>query len=291
MLPKFKSTLETDLLAQAWTAGRDVIVNDDSNTISVYNVRNIGGKDDAEIPLRHRGIVIVPHSFSRVTSAIAPPPLKPGVDHINRDGFSSDEIQLMVSYITNIIQIDFYLDREVIITLSSEAALLTAVQIIGGMTFVGLGCRFRLRAAGAVKKEHVKGGKDPVDKSTNLQSGSQIFNRAGEYSTLGTFLCRDPRSPTSSIEVDRCTVSAHSFLRKRSIGKEMGIITIVSVLMVIVLSFVGAQAEWLPESIVRGILALRSSLLVYDAIWKYGGRRLGWHKMVVVHYCLINCTG
>jgi hypothetical protein len=32
---------------------------------------------------------------------------------------------------------------------------------------------------------------------------------------------------------------------------------------------------------------LRSSLFVYDATWKYGGERLGWHRMVLAHIALM----
>jgi hypothetical protein len=60
---------------------------------------------------------------------------------------------------------------------------------------------------------------DELERSiTPLSAGSKVWNLAGKYSTMGTFLHPDPSTSSSSLSVKYCSVSAHSFIRKIELG-------------------------------------------------------------------------
>jgi len=120
----------------------------------------------------------------------------------------------MRGYFPGVRAIDYYIEGQVVVGLS-QAFYGSDVEKVGYPFFKGWGYICVLVVIDDPTGDNTRGLDDLERSITPLSAGSKVWNRAGEYSTMGTFLHPDP-STLSSLSVKYCSVSAHSFSREGS---------------------------------------------------------------------------
>src|SRR6202022_3709254 len=132
MSSSVKTRIKSDIVNEPWTTGREVVINEESNTISLFDVDDTVShrSRQREVPLRYHGVPIIPHEYSYITSTETPGPFISESKTISLDGLASDQLSQLQMYIPGIIPIHFFLDRQVIITLSSTKSFELAIENI-----------------------------------------------------------------------------------------------------------------------------------------------------------------
>ena len=269
------------LSSATWTIGRDVVVNVELNTISVFDLEKQIVED---IPLSILGIPIIPHSFPQPTPLDAPPlldapdELDPG--HLC-DGLSDGELSALRKYLPGLIQsIEFFLDRVVILTVGADYFNM-CFDKIGGTSFRAFGCVFVLLAVGdSVRRGHRKSLPEDHVSPGGVRPGCRIYNEDGGFSTLGAFLVdRKEKYPSSEYLLTWFTVSAHSFLRKRPF-KLGSWFTIIFIPVTAKIALRWAMTSFFGLSVCRQYLLTRVCIWSWELVYKFWGYRFGWHGMV-----------
>jgi hypothetical protein len=285
---KLKQQISSSVVNAEWSRGRRVIVNDDS--ISLFNAKDdmeisssyeTGSRSDY-IPLRYLGLPVIPHHHAYfdpidlpvlfTTSSTNSTP-----DHV---GFSNQQIREMRDYFPGIQAIDYYIDGQVVVGLS-QAFYGSAVEKVGYPFFKAWKYICVLVVIEGSNGDNTEDLDDLERSITPLSAGSKVWNLAGEYSTMGTFLHPDPSSASSSsLSVKYCSVSAHSFIRKIELGFFINPLSFAAMSLIVYLAYLGGKEGWGSAEVIQQILFLRMGFVLQGLVWKCCGRRLRWHIMV-----------
>jgi hypothetical protein len=277
--------LKRTIHGEPWIAGRDFTINEASNTITLSNRH---GREalllrQSDIPLRYHGIPVIPHYFNLFVNPLPPrpPELEGRLVSQTADGLSNAQLHQLLSFIPGFIQtIDFYLDRNVLITIKlySLFKVHEAQLKVGGNSFSAWGCNFIfIWATEGIKIQRQILVRESQTASNETGPGSAIHNSAGTKSTFGTYLRPKTGAKVPPLGVDLFTVSAHSFLTK----ERMGYISLcAAVALSVRLGVRWTSSEFLPKSIMKQFFLIRTGIFIQDCLWKYFGKRLGFHHMV-----------
>ena len=200
-----------------WAKGRNVVVNENSNTISVFNMDERGHDSAIEdIPLTYQGVSVIPHPFPNVIPSICPPMLNmPTRTQQLPDRLTTEQIHRFRDYFPGMVSLDYFLDRHIIVKLTKSSYQL-AVKKVGGVCFLAWGCTvFLMMTPQFARKTE---NRVLIEPTPSCIPGSNIYNVDNCFSSLGVFLKPLPRTDLKEIKIEHFTVSAHSFLSKKPIG-------------------------------------------------------------------------
>lgn len=286
--PTPKMTVDVDhlnhLLERAgWTRGRDVVVNAESNTISVYeDLESTSEESDLEtIPLFFHDIPIIPHSFPRPSPSTAPPEF--ATEEPMLDGLSNEQIKVLRETLPGLERIEFYLDRIVVLTVREKFANVS-LEKTGAMCFAAFGCVSILAVVNRTLGHRHEGvAKNEAISTRSIFPGSKVYNSVHAYSTLGAFLVPGSKYPSSEYLLEFFTVSAHSFLRKRSFDFGFTWPTLLAGPVVAYLALRYKSLDLFGISISAQYLFTRLWIEVYDIVNSRWGDKLGWRNLVCAH--------
>jgi hypothetical protein len=270
--------------------GRCVIINETSNTISLFH--RLRSKSllarQYDIPLRYHGVPVIPYHFPGSRSVDPPTPATPSelqdsVALPRVDGLSNAQLYRLLSFIPGVIEtIDFYLDRSVLITMD-YTSFLAAREKVGADFFSAWGCVFAFTLYTSLGSERSKmpTRRDKIlPNSRETGPGSEIYNRAGTMSTFGPFLSRKSPSTLPTHDTDLFVVSAHSFLMKQKVCVGFSPLALFILASVIYLAIVATSSELFPTPLLKQLFVVRTGVFLQDCLWKYLGRIFGYHNMV-----------
>jgi hypothetical protein len=285
MLDNLKHQITESIYKENWTRGRQVVINDD--TISLF-------KDDdspsqtrtTDIPLRYFGIPVIPHHHQYVNgSELHLLFTSPNDPSEGRYGLTEARLAKLRSFFMGVRTVDVYLDNQIIIGLDSETHYQLAVEKIICPYFRAWHylCLLMVILPDDGNPVNIPNQDDLQSDCPPLAPGAKVWNDAGEFSTIGTFLHPDPRAISSSLEVKNFSVSAHSFLRKRELAWSFNGLWLSAVIVIGYLGYLGTKGTWLPMDVHRQVLYLRVCLTLQEFIWRVAGRKLSWHGMVCLN--------
>jgi hypothetical protein len=271
---------------EPWTMGRSVIINETSNTISLFHRH---GSESLlarryDIPLRYHGVPVIPHHFPGSVEPLTPPPseLEDSVNLPKVDGLSNAQLGRLSSFFPGVIEtIDFYLDRRVSITIMDYSAYLAALKKVGAPYFSAWGCIFTLAISLGSEGSNMPPRCDKIKpNSSETGPGSEIYNSVGTMSTFGPFLSRKTPSTLSTHDTDLFVVSAHSFLMKEKVYVGCSTLSLCIIAFVIYLAIIATSSELFPTPLLKQLFMVRTGVFLQDCLWKYLGRSFGYHNMV-----------
>jgi len=268
------------LLSATWIRRRNVVVNVESNTISVFDEVDEHDSDLEEVPLSLHEVPIIPHPFPRPTPLLTAPD---GFDPQGplHDGLSNQELLALRDYFLGMLQsIEFYFDRIIVLTVETDFFKICTDKV-GGDCFRAFGCVVLLVAAGESMKRGR--GKSPPKEHVSpggVRPGGKVYNGESGYSTVGAFLVEGKDYPTTEYLLSWFTVSAHSFLRKRSLKLGLTWSTIIVIPIIARIAFRFALSSFFGISFCRQYLLARLFIWSWEMLWKYWGRKVGWHHLV-----------
>jgi hypothetical protein len=274
------TNISAHLSSQHWTKGRDVVVNKASNTISVFDVNEIFPDetlDYGDIPLLFEGLPVLPHSYHRRQPHLKPQQLNtsPAI----ADGLSGDNLRALNQFIPGIVHIDYYLDRQVLVKLGSEA-FDEAVKKLHGVSFYAWNCVFIIVLF--AEREAIPYVQDQMAEVVPEMSvsGSKVYNDMGEFSTVGVLLHPSPpKFAPAELPVQYLTVSAHSFMKKKDLSFPHWRSIVLGV-SVSCLAYVPMLENPFPEELVNQLLLVRTAISLHSLIYGQFGRIFGLHHFV-----------
>jgi len=226
------------LSEEPWVKGLIVDYNPSSNTISLFDdfMRETQPSLQRNIPLRYRGIPIIVHDYACDPNRIpVAHQLSQSVDTL-KDGLTGSQLRELQDFIPDHIHsIEFYLDRQVIVTLSSET-ICNTVSKLGFGAFRAWDCVFILTIPRIYETWHQHPSFLGIPKlgASGLLPGLKINNDLGVVSRAGIFLrSRLPKACT----ISHFLISAHSFVKKKRLKLGLNLSSSL-VLLSIVLFFV-----------------------------------------------------
>jgi hypothetical protein len=275
------TNISAHLSSQQWTRGRDVVVNKASNTISVFDINKIfpyETLDAGDIPLFFEGLPVLPHCYNRQQQ----PHLRPQQLETSTaiaDGLSGDNLRALNEFIPGILHIDYYLDRQVLVKLGSEA-FDEAVKKLHGICFSAWNCVFIIVLF--AEREAVPYVQDQIEEGVSqmLVSGSKVYNDMGEFSTVGVLLHPSPpKFAQTELPVQYLTVSAHSFMKKKNLSFPHWR----SMLLGITVSCLARVPMLEPpfsDELINQLLLVRTAITLHSLMYGKFGRILGLHRFV-----------
>jgi len=288
--------IEDRVVNEPWAQGREIVVNQESNTISVFGVH----EEDCEnqhppVPLFYDDIPIIPHSCPYRKSDLNPKELNTSLDKV-RDGLTQEQLWKLKDYFIGVITVEYYLDKQVVITIAQQWYD-TGFFKVGGSEFWAWGCFVVLLCA--VEKQDVEIVPDIDNRdsivSEDIVPGSKVYNENGEYSTVGALLYERSQLSTAAqhypagpITVDYFTVSAHSFVKKIYAGIGMNWRCAVVLPFVSQVAYAGMTQSLFNMLLIKQVLLTRLFVLFYDFIWIYAGRPCGLHTKVLLYQIFFN---
>ena len=115
---------------EKWAKGRNVVVNENTNTISVFHMDEPGHNIVSEdIPLTYQNVSVIPHPFPNFVPLFYPLELNTPTGELP-DRLSSDQIRRFRNYFPGMVSLHYFLDRQIIIRLTKSAYKL-AVEKVG----------------------------------------------------------------------------------------------------------------------------------------------------------------
>ena len=281
---KAKKVLE-DCKTEKWAKQRNVIFNEDTNTISVFDMDECGHDEPNEgepIPLTYQDVSIVPHPFPKLVPTIFPVELNTPTEELP-DRLSSDQIRRFHLYFPGMVSLEYFIDRQIIVRLTKSAYEL-AMEKVGSTSLRAWSCTVLLVWSSQFA--------DKTEKFPSIQSapsvipGSNIYNVENRFSTLGVFLKPLPVIDERDIKVAHFTVSAHSFLSQ----KQSGIFDKTSVIFIFLITNTVFRSMrsiiFLPFILVQQYLVIRVTISVMNVIWKFFGHIVGLHSLVTLRFFL-----
>lgn len=278
------SRIEQLIQEESWTLGRDVIVNRNSNTISLFDIHD---KDfcffvRAPVPLYYQGVPVIPHHFCGCASPLVrPQELSILSMETTLDGLTSQQIRQLREYIGYIETIDFYIDRWVVVTIPLDLYT-TALQKIESPYFQAWDCIFRL--VPSTWQTKINTNKEPLSVPV---PGFRVQSDTGVRSTRGALLrCRNQKLSASGPTIDLFTVSRHSFTAKRAIDLKPSLLSTAVLAAVLKLAYTVAEQAILPWQLHQQLVLIKVGIIMQDYLWIFGGRRLGFHILVSPTCCV-----
>jgi hypothetical protein len=202
--------LEKDVAQQPWASDRFVRINQESNTISVYdtsfNEHYSVSNSVPEPPLTFQGITVVPHSFRYEACPFSPPaftvPQNPARTSVDPVG-----LMQIVEKLGHIDIVDVYGDGELVFGVQDEFMEFVTQKLDGHDTFVAA----RLLYSSCLHRRRPPQPPKAPSQPTPVRPGAPIFNAEGEEPKVGVLLVERDTNNTAH---QYFTVSAHSFLSK-----------------------------------------------------------------------------
>jgi hypothetical protein len=264
-----------------WMKGRSIIVNEDTNTISLFETDepDATAQRTHEMPLIYEGTAVIPHPFVRDVPPICPIKLNTPT-RLLEHGLSNDQLIRLCVYLPGIVTVDYFRDRQVIIRLM-QSYYHEAVEKIGGERFRAWNCAMLL--VGLSSPGFIEPDQAPVETPGPCLPGCNIYNDDKCSSTLGVFLKPRPRNfGLDATTVQHFTASAHSFLRKKPI-ELVQMTTAISFALITQFAFICLRSRMLPILLVEQFLFVRVGILLLDILWIYLGCGLKVHTVVHCH--------
>lgn len=266
---------------EPWTLGRDVVVNRDSNTISLFDIHD----DDfcffprAPVPLYYQGVPVIPHHFSNAASPLVEPQeLSILSMETHMDGLRSQQIRQLSEYLGYIQTVDFYLDRWVVVTIPRDLYT-SALEKVESPYFQAWHCIFRLVPEPMDQpKLNINTGKMPLSVPA---PGFRVQSDTGVKSTRGALLSRrNQKHSASGPTIGFFTVSRHSFTEKRVIDLKPSFLSAAVLDAVLHLADAVANEAIFPWQLYQQLFLIKAGVIVQEYLWIFGGRRLGFHILV-----------
>ena len=112
--------IESGIVHEPWAEGREIVVNQETNTISVFDI----GDEDCQIqrhpvPLFYDEIPIIPHPYPYRSSDLLPKELNTSLNKV-QDGLTRRQLQKFREYFVGLITVDYYLDKHIAITIPRQ---------------------------------------------------------------------------------------------------------------------------------------------------------------------------
>ena len=273
-----EKTILQALSSATWTRGRDVLVNVASNTISVFQPEDDYNLDDYnldDVPLSLHGVPIIPHPFPEITPRPDSDPFGSTEDHF--DGLSLEQLKAFYDFFPGLKSIEFYYDRVVILRVAMDAYDFCLEKVRGERVFTGFGCAIWLLAVYPLpQRRAVQEVIDAEETSpATFSPGCHIYNSLGAFSTLGTFLVKDWEYPSSAVNIDYFTVSAHSYVQKRDIDAGFNRASLVVFPLCMFVASVKANSQSLVISWCRQYFLNRMWIMLIDFLlltWALDGK-------------------
>jgi len=247
MIPQTEQKIRQALLSASWAKRRNVVVNKGSNTISVFEPEEPDEPNLEEIPLSLHGVPIIPHPFPKIEPLTGPDPFESTAPH--QDGLSAEELQTLRDFFPGVESIEFYFDRVIILRVARNVHDFCLEKVGGQRVFSGFGCVIWLLAV-YVGQRHpiqaVEGAEEAPPAS--LYPGCHIYNSVGAFSTLGVFLVKGQEYPSSAVNIDYFTLSAHSYLKKREIHAGLNWESLILIPLCMYMAYVEASSQSVPIS-------------------------------------------
>jgi hypothetical protein len=271
--------ISRDCEKEEWAKGREVVVNEETNTISVFATDKPGNEDTTGvIPLTYQDVCVIPHPFANFKPAICPAELNGPTKKVP-NGLSDDQIRRFRDYFPGMESLEYFLDQQVVIKLPISSYQ-DAIAKVGAAVFMAWGCTVVLLCLSSPALEDDIKTRPPMDPSESCVPGSNIFNLEHFFSTLGVFLKPMPRTSEKEIEVEHFTVSAHSFTAKKSLDLGFHMSSLLLIPLVTYLARTAVHHGILPFLLVQQYLLVRIIIVVMYIIWKFFGYFLELHSVV-----------
>jgi hypothetical protein len=282
MPPETFQKISNRIINEPWTAGRHIRVNQATNTISTFDLRDPLSAElqQSEIPLFYEGVPIIPHCYAYPEPL--PLPSFNFTADVPKEWPSLEIVNELRNLLGSIAYVDYYFDGivEVFIPFESFAAAVSKVEsayfLAWGLTIVLIMLENRKMI------KFVRGEEENEIIPKTLQPGSHIYNDMGEFSTLGVFLHKGKKYISSAqIQIDYFTISAHSFLKKKVIEIGINVYAFLVVLLVTYVAYHIGKLDW-SMAIINQYLVTRVGITLIDSLWKYTGVALEIHNMVII---------
>lgn len=295
MTRQMKSNVESKLRSEGWTTGRSVIVNQESNTISVFNEYEQTGATQQlpDIPLFYDNIPVIPHSFPFLIPRNGHTGTLKNFHNIEpttpAEGLYKSQLKQLDSKFPGIATIDYYLDRIVVINFQSREFYLQALTETETECFRAFGCLIFFGLVGGIASGRYRGtgtrrttenATSPVGDS--FLPGCLVYNEGNEYSRIGTFLHPTSIPFLDTMEIAHFTVSAHSFMKKRSLNVGLNVPFLVLAPISLYVAYLTANAQVWLEHLAIQVFLFRSLMWSYCLICEYGGVIAKIHNMVPI---------
>lgn len=279
--------IESGIVHEPWAEGREIVVNQETNTISVFDI----GDEDCQIqrrpvPLFYDEMPIIPHPYPYRNSDLLPKELNTSLNKV-QDGLTRRQLQKFKQYFVGLITVDYYLDKHIAITIARQWYD-AGISKVGGPGFWAWGCFVVLLCV--VEKQDLEIIHNIEDRestvSEDIVPGSRVYNENGEYSTVGALLYKRSQFPTTShyptvpINVDYFTVSAHSFIKKIYAGIGMNWRCALILSFVTHVAYIGMMQNLFNMVLIKQVLLIRLFVLFHNSVWIYAKRLYGLHTMV-----------
>jgi hypothetical protein len=267
-----EKTILQSLSSATWTRGRNVVVNVASNTISVFQPEDDYNFDD--VPLSLHGVPIIPHPFAKLPPADSDP-FGSTEDHF--DGLSLEQLKAFYDFLPGLKSIEFYYDRVVLLRVANDVYDFCLEKVGGKRVFTGFGCVIFLLGVNPLAQRRVI--QEVVDEEetspATFSPGCHIYNSLGAFSTLGMFLVKAWEYPSSAVNIDYFTVSAHSYLTKRDIAAGFNRASLVLFPLCMFVAYVQANSQSLAISWCRQYFLNRMWIMLLDFLlltWALDGK-------------------
>lgn len=276
---------------QTWVKEKFVRINRDTNTISLFEKKEAGtGKNTTtkSIPLFYHGIPVILHEYNPSSADVCPIKFDAMETTPSALGLLRCQLESLYRHIPGIEFVEFYVDREVVITVASSF-LVQAIEIVGSRVFRAWQCNFILTQRGGLQTvvpDEKLSDEDETfledinsDADITLSPGHAVYNSNGQSSTLGVLLHPGPLG--KKIQIKYFTVSAHSFMQKLQIH-----LWPVNILSMLVMSFVsglawlGGKDNWFEPILLKQYFFVRTFILAYTVFWQFTSKAVGMNKMV-----------
>lgn len=271
--------ISKDIQKEPWVQGREVVVNRDTNTISVFVTDQLEQIDkEGVIPLMYREVCIIPHPFANFEPSLFPAELNVPTEQLS-NGLSDDQVRRFYNYFPGLESLMYFLDKRVIIKVPNSMYR-PAVEKVGGTYFKAWAFIVLLQYTSSTNLEDEVKTHLPVNPSESCLPGANIFNLENSFSTLGVYLKPWPMTDKNEVKVNHFTVSAHSFHSKKSFDLGFHKDSLWLIPFVTNLAFVGLYKGIFPFLLIQQYLSVRLAISMIHICWKYIGRRLQLHSVV-----------
>jgi hypothetical protein len=107
-----------DFQTEKRAKGTNVVVNENTNTISIFNIDERGhDRASEDISLTYQDVSVIPYPLPNVDSSIAPIELNTPIEQLP-GRLSSDQIPQSLHYLPGMVSVDYFLDRRIIVSLT-----------------------------------------------------------------------------------------------------------------------------------------------------------------------------
>jgi hypothetical protein len=289
--------VENEIRQKPWVKDKFVRVNKETNTISLFDTEDtrIDEISPMKIPLFFHGIPIIPHDYKNFSTDICPIEFDALETSPSTIGLLKTQLNSLYRFIPGIEHVDFYVDREVVITVA-DALFELAIEKLGSRMFRAWKCNCRIIPGrhftrGFANRNVSDDGTCVSDISSPIKlppyPGQKIYNSDGYFSTLGVLL--HSGSLTKEIELNHFTVSAHSFLRKMELGfRHPNLLSVTVAAFVSHVVWVGGRCNWFEPLFLKQYFFFKMFILVFTAFWECPFKPLGMNT--TVHTLLLYLT-